>query len=318
MIGRAETLQDTAIAYLPASPVQSKVIGREETLPSSLVLKPLDAVDVDKLLKMSNDGRVIIWVPAPLTASENDRLLDFAACRKLIAQWGGKDSDDASVIIKWVNEKLRSEIAQMKNLINAVYGRGRIDSLNNTAIPFQTAGELSTIMTPVVDRVLTGVYLSSDIEFPSNFIFRDEEAVKVINGLVKTGQIPPGAKPNKDISAALNFAFSLKLIPNGNAKVLDTSGNRYLKDIWHFVDEHLPDEHQTLDIVTIYKNFMGIGGPGSNNYGLKKRMVQLYLLCLVQQAKIKIQLAAKAGLTLEAIDCSNIATIDSRLKCWIT
>ena len=205
----------------------------------------------------------------------------------------------------------------MKNIINAVYGRGRIDSLNNTAISFQAVGELSTILTPVVDRVLTGVYLSSDIEFPGNFVFRDEEAVKVINGLVKTGQIPSGVKPNKDISAAQNFALSLKLISHGNAKVMDITGNRYIQDLWRFAEANLPDENQTLEIVTIYKNFMGIGGPGGNNYGLTKRMLQLYLVCLVQQGKIKIQLSAKSGLASRPLIVPTSPQSISRQKCWI-
>ena len=34
----------------------------------------------------------------------------------------------------------------------------------------------------------------------------------MINGLVKVGEIPKGAKPNQNISAAQNFGFGLKIL----------------------------------------------------------------------------------------------------------
>jgi hypothetical protein len=64
-----------------------------------------------------------------------------------------------------------------------------------------------------------------------------------------------------------------------------------------------------MPIVTLYKNFIGFGGPGSLNYGLSKRMVQLYLLCLVRDGKVRVVLSGRAA-PLEYIDYSNIAAID--------
>ena len=72
---------------------------------------------------------------------------------------------------------------------------------------FKVAGELPTILSPLVEKVLSSVYESRDLELPANFVFRREEAVKVINGIVKTGDIPKNAKPNQNISAAQNFGL---------------------------------------------------------------------------------------------------------------
>lgn len=173
---------------------------------------------------------------------------------------------------------------------------------------FHVAGELASILTPLVDRVLTTVYESRDLRFDPPFLFHKEEGVKVINGIVKTGCIPKGAKPNQNISAAQNFGFGLKIIQKSAEKALDVSDNLYVREMWDFLDDRLADEGQTMRIETLYKNFMGIGGP--KDYGLTRRMVQIYLLCLVQQGKVRISAGPKSGLPSPWIDYSNLAEID--------
>ena len=44
---------------------------------------------------------------------------------------------------------------------------------------------------------LDGVYESKEIEFDAPAPFNDNEAIKVINGIVKTGDISKGTKPNQ-------------------------------------------------------------------------------------------------------------------------
>ena len=63
---------------------------------------------------------------------------------------------------------------------------------------------------------------------------------------------------------------------------------------------------------TIYKNFMGINGPNGINYGLSKRMVQMYLLCLVREGRIRITLSGR-NLPAEVVDYSNIAALDFKV-----
>jgi len=93
---------------------------------------------------------------------------------------------------------------------------------------------------------------------------------------------------------------------------LDTKNNAFIKAMRKFIEEKLTDDRQTMKIDTIYKNFMGIGG--IKNYGLNRRIVQIYLLCLVREGAIKIGLNAKSGLQFQHIDYSNIAEVDFSAK----
>jgi hypothetical protein len=265
-----------------------------------------------KLIGRRKDPRVILWTPADLAQEERDRLMDFAAYRKLISDWQGKETEDAVAVINWVFNALQSELAKIMKIVDNSYARGRVDALNNTQMEFRVAGELAAILTPLVDRMLAAAYLSRDIKFDPPFIFRKEEGVKVINGIVRTGCIPKGAKPNQNISAAQNFGFGLNIMKKSAEKELDVSGNVYVQDMWDFIDDKLTDDGQTMKVDTLYKNFMGIGGP--KDYGLTKRMVQIYLLCLVREGRIRTTIGARAGLAIPMLDYSNIADVEFSTK----
>lgn len=274
--------------------------------------KPVAADAVTKLLALRSDPRIIVWTPAELTSEEQDRILDFAAYRKLVSDWQGKESEDGVAVINWVATTLQTELGKIVKVIGSSYARGRIDSLKNSQMEFHVAGELQTIISPLVDKVLVGAYESRDIKFDPPFVFNRDEGVKVINGIVKTGSIPKHAKPNKDISAAQNFGFGLKIMKKSAEKELDVSDNRFVKEIQTFIDDKLADAGQTMKIETLYKNFMGVGGP--KDYGLSRRMIQIFLLCQARLGKIRIGIGPKAGLTLTNIDYSNIADIDFAAK----
>jgi len=265
-----------------------------------------------KLIERRKDPRVLLWTPAELTQEERDRLVDFAAYRKLISDWQGKETEDAVAVVNWVSNALQSDLAKIVKIVDNSYSRGRIDALNNTKMAFRVAGELAAILTPLVDRVLTAAYVSKDIKFDPPFVFRKEEGVKVINGIVKTGRIPKGAKPNQNISAAQNFGFGLNIMKKSAEKELDVSSNAYVQDMWTFIDDKLTDDGQTMKMDTLYKNFMGIGGP--KDYGLTRRMVQLYMLCLVREGRVRVTMGAKAGLAVSILDYSNITDVEFSTK----
>src|SRR5437762_2421119 len=165
---------------------------------------------------------------------------------------------------------------------------------------FHVAGDIKGILTPIISQVLNAVYESHDIIFDHPFTFRKEDAVKVINGIVKTGEIPRHAKLTGDVSAAQNFGYALRIMKKGVEYKLDIASNRFVQAIYAFVDQKLISEGQTMSIEILYKNFMGISTPIS--YGLTRRMVQLYLLCLVQTGKIRIGLNTRVGLPYSYID----------------
>ena len=270
--------------------------------------RPASSSAVTKLLDRRKDPRIILWTPGELTQEEQDRLTDFAAYRKLVSDWQGKDTEDAVAVINWAANALQTDLAKIAKIVDNSFARGRVDALNNSQMAFHVAGELVTILTPLVDRVLAAAYESRDIAFDPPFIFRREEAVKVINGIVKTGHIPKGAKPNQNISAAQNFGFGLNIMKKSAEKELDVSDNRYAQDIWAFIDDKLTDDGQTMRVDTLYKNFMGIGGP--RDYGLTRRMVEIYLLCLVREGRVRVAVGPKAGLPSSDIDYSNVADVD--------
>jgi hypothetical protein len=266
---------------------------------------------VEQLLNQRNDPRVLVWTPAELTTEERSRLIDFTAYRKLVSSWEGKDTEDAVAVVNWVANTLQTEIGKIVRIIDSSYGRGRVDSLQHTRLDFHVAGErLAPILEPLVDRVLTSSYVSRHITFDPPFTFRNEEAVKVINGIVKTGEILRGSKPNQNISAAQNFGFGLNIIKRGAERTLDTSDNPFVQAIWQFIDSHLDDDNQPMKVETIYKNFMGLNGPDGKHYGLTRRIIQIYLICLVRQGRVRLAIGPRSGLAFSTVDYSNLAEID--------
>lgn len=268
--------------------------------------------DVDELLQRLTDPRIILWVPDELKPEEQEFLLDFAAYRKLVSDYQGKDSEDSVAVINWVADSLQTNLGKIVGIIDKRYARGRICAKDNSDIKFHVAGELTGIIAPIVDHVLSEVYESKDIKFDDPIVFRKEEGVKVINGIVKTGEIPKGVKRNQNIDAAHNFGFGLKIIKRGADRVLDVSDNQYVDAIWKFIDTKLTEDAQTMKVETLFKNFMGMGS--EKPFGLTRRMVQLYLLCLVQQGKVKVSVGPKAGIMQQVIDYSNIADIEFSAK----
>ena len=107
-----------------------------------------------------------------------------------MADWEGKDTEDAVGVINWVANSLQTELGRIYRIIPDSYARGRVDTLSHRQMEFHVAGELTNILRPLVDRVLTAAYESRDIQFEPPFVFRKEEGVKVINGIVRTGKSP--------------------------------------------------------------------------------------------------------------------------------
>ncbi len=270
--------------------------------------KPVSDAAIEKLLRQSNEVRIILWRPGELVTEERGYLLDFAAHRKLVADWQGKETEDALSVMSWVSNTLQSDLGKIGRIVSQSYSRGSVDSLNNAHAVFHVAGDLVSILSPVIGQVLSAVYESRDITFVAPFVFRDEEAVKVINGIVRKGHIPKDARPDKNVSAAVNFGYGLKIMRKGPDRRLDVSDNSYVRDIAAFIDEKLADDGQTMSMETLYKNFTGVGGP--KNYGLSKRMVQLYVLCLVRDGKLRLTLTPRSGLSYSQLDYSNIEDVE--------
>ena len=101
---------------------------------------PVVNESIVKLLTLRNDPRIIVWTPAELNSEEKDNVLNFAAYRKMVSDWQGKESEDALAVINWVASTLQTELGKIVKIVSSSYARGRIDSLKNTQMEFHVAG----------------------------------------------------------------------------------------------------------------------------------------------------------------------------------
>ncbi len=261
---------------------------------------------VAELAKRVNDPRTLFWTPAPLTPQERDRLLDFAAYRELVKDHQSKDTEDAKEVVVWVANRLRDEIGSVAKVVTDSFGRGQISATDHGGMAFDCQGELLSILTPLVGLVLDGVYASKSIQFDAPAPFNDAEAIKVINGLVKAGDIPKGTKPNQFTSAADNYGYALGVMKKDSTKRLNTKGNEFVEDLDAWIEAQAAQGNQNISVETVCKNFTGLVGPNGKNYGLSRRMIDVYLLCLVREGKLRILLSGK-GAAVDALDYTNVA-----------
>jgi len=264
---------------------------------------------VTGLAKKVGDPRVLFWTPAPLTVQEKDRLLDFAAYRELVKDHLHKDTEDAKEVIQWVANRLRDEIGSSAKIVTDSYARGQISAADHSNLSFNCQGELLAVLTPRIGQVLDAVYESSKIEFDGPASFDDAEAIKLINGIVKTGDIPKGTKPNQFTSAADNYGYVLGIMKKDGTKRLNTSGNEFVEDLDEWIETQTTHGNRQISVESVCKNFTGLGGPNDKNYGLSRRMIDIYLLCLVREGKLRILLSGKGAATTEYIDYTNIADL---------
>jgi len=266
---------------------------------------------VDELMKSKKDPRILFWTPDELTAAERTLLTDFAAYRSLIGEFRSRDDQQGKDVLNWVQNRLRDNMGSIYKIVPDAYGRGQIKALDHAQMSFNVSGELPAILMPLVSQALDAAYECRDLNFDAPTPFSDINAVHVINGIVKVSEIERGARPNRETSAAQNFGFALQIMRRPNNHKLDLNECRYAKDILDWINEKLSDSTSTMPVESIYKNFMGLAGPNGLHYGLSRRLIQLYLLCLVRDAKIRITLSGR-NQPVEFIDYTNIADIDFR------
>jgi len=191
---------------------------------------------VTELAKKVGDPRTLFWTPSQLTSQERDRLLDFAAYRELVKDYQSKDTEDAREVVQWVGNRLKDEIGSIAKDRHRQFGRGQISAVDHANMSFNCQGELLSILTPLIGHVLDGVYVSKEIEFDAPASFNDAEAIKVINGIVKTGDIPKGTKPNQFTSAADNYGYALGIMKKDGTKKLNTKDNEFVEDLEEWIE----------------------------------------------------------------------------------
>jgi hypothetical protein len=158
-----------------------------------------------KLIERRRDPRVLLWTPAELTQEERDRLMDFAAYRKLISDWQGKETEDAVAVVNWVSNALQSDLAKIVKIVDNSYP-GRVDALNNTQMEFRWR-RTAAFLTPC-GRVLTAAY------FPGHKLIR----LRIPHGRggkghqrhCKAGRMPKGQSPSNIRAARTSASFEIR------------------------------------------------------------------------------------------------------------
>jgi hypothetical protein len=203
---------------------------------------------VTELAKKVGDPRALFWTPSQLVPQERDRLLDFAGYRELVKDYQGKDTEDAKGVLQWVANRLKDEIGSIAKIVTDSFGRGQISAADHSSMTFKSQGELLSILTPLVGHVLDGIYVSKEVEFDAPAPFNDAEAIKVINGIVKTGDIPKGTKPNQFTSAADNYGYALGIMKKDGTKQLNTKDNEFVEDLDEWIELQTRQGNQSISL----------------------------------------------------------------------
>jgi hypothetical protein len=294
--------------HLPQGPLSLPNINSEETGEDFMVIiSSTSAPEVGKaILQQKKDPRVLVWTPDALNSNELSKLIDFTAYFRMVAEYRNKEDEDAQLVIQWIRNQLESEMGSFVRMVSEVYGRGKLSSQNYQQLNYHMQGDLKTILTPAISQVLDSTYVSAEMTFTAQNVFDDTAVINVINGIVKQGQFAHGVRPTKEIEASRNFGPTLKIVRNNNLNKLDISQCTYAEDIYTWIAQKTSDLGTSIRVDSLLKNFTGINGPNEKNYGLSKRLIHLYLLALVKEGKIRIQVQGR-NMPVEVIDYANIA-----------
>ena len=274
--------------------------------------RPCDDKKMDHLTAIQTDARVLFWCPDEASASEKELVLDLAAYISLVKDYKDQDTQDARTVIDQVQSHIKADIGKFTKIVPDRYGRGRLCATDHTRLTLTMGGDLGAILEPAVDTVLDATYASRDLDLSSApATFTDEEAIKVINGLVRSGEISKTAKVDKNVSAARNYAAYLGIAKREAERKLDTSNSPYVAEIFDWIKTKVKDTSMPVPVKSLYKNFMGVGGPGGKNYGLSRRLVDMFLLCMVREGRIRISIDLR-HVEGGFIDYSTIERIDFR------
>ena len=157
---------------------------------------------LDALVAQKRDPRILFWAPDALTTVEQSLLVDLAAYRSLVRDHAGQETQKAQEVLAWVQGRLQRDMGAIANVVRSAYARGRMAALDHSTLPFACEGNLQAILTPIVGRLLDDVYVSKELEFDAPAPLDDVNIVHVMNGIVRTGEIPRGARPSREVSAA--------------------------------------------------------------------------------------------------------------------
>lgn len=239
------------------------------------------------ILDKAKENKAAIWIPRSLTKQEKEDLIRILAFLKIKEDFQGKQAE----VVEWAKKNVREDIPRALKIVESLFAGGTAVSIS---ILFQpgTQGGFQGAFTRVAGQMLDNIYASKIIDCPRQF--KRDDAAKLINGIIRYGEIKETKGANA--SAADNFSLSFGLAKTDNSKKLDPTSSPFYLKMFKFIQE---SDVSRFPMRTFYKRYVG----GEN--GLTRKMVDVYLMALVQSGVLTA--ALKDG---KQIDRSNIQELE--------
>jgi hypothetical protein len=270
--------------------------GSEHDFVIVISRRPVSNVEAKEYLKTdpkNPDPRVIVWVPAALTPEQKSTLVNLLAYLKV------EDDHPGTKYAKDARSSFQLQSQTGFDLLKQVYQQGHVRTSRKT-LSIDWTGGLDGALERMAGDALDDCYKAAEIDTKPRR-FGPNEAVKLINGLVKLGKAVPVSDSLH--SAVENFAEPLKLVRSPNVETLDPSDSEPYTTIREFAESKAG---HPLPLTVFYNEFTGWQpDEGAKSWGLTRRMVDIFLLAMVRQGIVKINLK-KGGV----IDRTSIADTD--------
>jgi hypothetical protein len=239
------------------------------------------------------DPRVMVWIPASLTDEQKTALMTILAYLKI------KEDHRDTKHEKEAKSNFQLLCDSGYDVLKQQWQQGKVFTTRKT-LAIDWTGGLEGALQRVAGDALDNCYKAATVDMGRR-VFGTEEAVKLINGLIRSGKAVSAS--DKLYSAVENFAKPLGLVKPSDPDKLNPSGSPFLKAIRDFAEEK---GGHAVPLSVFYNRFTGWQpGDGEKSWGLTRRMVDIYLLALAQQGTVRINV--KKGLP---IDRSTIAGVD--------
>jgi hypothetical protein len=270
--------------------------GNDDDFVVTIARRPMTDKAVQSFLKREQnpDPRVVVWAPADPKDAEK------AILAGVLAHLVAADEHKGTTVEKEAQRQFRQEANRAYTVVREIYARG-VARTSRTSLQVPTVGGVEGAIESMACTAMDTCYTSRAIDF-GNRKFDAQSAVKLINGLVKRGQAV--SQGDQLWSAVENFAGPLGLVRSPALDRVDPEGSPFYSAIRGRVEQR---GGTGIEIKTVYNWFTGYDTKnGKESPGLTRRMVDIYLLALVQQGVIRIS-DKRTG---SWIDRASIAAID--------
>lgn len=264
-----------------------------------LAAAPLSDERLRRFSARTSDPRIFLWSPAPPTEWEVELLLDFAAWQAFFRE----NADAASPRSRtWRDEAercFREETWRYQKLVEDGYARGRWIGGGEPAV--EAAPRFGRLAARIAERFGSAVAsrFPASVRLPAANAhpFDDVAAVRLMNGWIRLGESrnePLAGRVAEDVD---RFGRFLELSAGGSPRRLSFACSPMLNRLRRWLSERPPG---ATPIAEVYRRFVGLG-EGVETFGLTRRRVDLYLLCLVQSGEALLHLGKAQRLDAAAL-----------------